>query len=135
MVSNATHQLTQANATYTSAESELKGGASGSDLQVIDAPSVATSPVSGTKTTVIAVLGGLFAGALISLLGAVALTRRKPKTLEDEEEAATRRSGPFAVPPSFDKPSLTRRGAQNGVSSVAPGRRMAGGGPEDRDSM
>lgn len=54
----------------------------GNSLQVIDSPGAATSSVSHKKQ-LLGILGGLFAGALISFLGAVALTRGKSNPLED----------------------------------------------------
>jgi hypothetical protein len=53
----------------------------GNALRVIDSPGAATSSVSHKKQ-LLGILGGLFAGALISFLGAVALTRGKPNPLE-----------------------------------------------------
>jgi uncharacterized protein involved in exopolysaccharide biosynthesis len=74
----ASTQLTQANSSLNQAES--MGGWS---VQLIDQPSVATGPVSGRKKEFLAILGGLFAGALISFLGIVALT---PSDADDRWE-------------------------------------------------
>jgi uncharacterized protein involved in exopolysaccharide biosynthesis len=79
-------QLSQANTNLTAEATAAKGGgASGSAARVLDAPSIAAGPTSGKKKQLIAIVGGLFAGLLISLLGVVALTPSRPVRWEDEE--------------------------------------------------
>jgi uncharacterized protein involved in exopolysaccharide biosynthesis len=43
-------------------------------IQVLDSPTAPTGPVTGKKKDLMAIIGGLFAGILISFLGVVALT-------------------------------------------------------------
>ena len=49
-------------------------------LEVLDTPKVPKGPVSGHKNVALAFVGGLFGGALISLLGLVALTPGRSDT-------------------------------------------------------
>ncbi len=79
----ASNQLSQDNANLNSAVSTLKGGSPGATLSVIDGANVPTGPTSGKKKVIEGLLGGVLAGALISLLGTIALTR-KPDVWEDE---------------------------------------------------
>jgi uncharacterized protein involved in exopolysaccharide biosynthesis len=84
----ANSQLTQANVNLNRAVSASRGGGdTGSAVHVIDAASVPTGPASGKKKQLLAIIGGLFAGLVISFLGAVALTPSKPIRWEDEEPA------------------------------------------------
>jgi uncharacterized protein involved in exopolysaccharide biosynthesis len=82
--SNASTQLTQANQNLTTALTALTRGSAGSSVHVIDAADTPTGPVSGKKQMLLAIVGGLFAGALISFLGLVALTPGKPPQSDDE---------------------------------------------------
>ena len=43
-------------------------------IQLLDAPTAPAGPVTGKKKDLLAIVGGLFAGILISFLGVVALT-------------------------------------------------------------
>lgn len=77
-LARATAALNQATA-GVSAESDDPGSPSapspsGISMTVLDAPRVPLGPISGKKKAVMAVFGGLFAGALVSFLGLVALT-------------------------------------------------------------
>jgi uncharacterized protein involved in exopolysaccharide biosynthesis len=47
-------------------------------FSVIDPPKIPTGPVSGKKKLVMAVVGGLFAGGILSLLGLIMLTPSRP---------------------------------------------------------
>jgi uncharacterized protein involved in exopolysaccharide biosynthesis len=74
-----------ANAEYGRAQRRLHRAASTAGagtahlgLAVIDPPRVPAGPVAGHKKTVMAMIGGLFVGALISFLGVVALTPSRP---------------------------------------------------------
>lgn len=64
----ATTKLNQAKSDEQSTQ------ASDTGVDVMDAPRAPTGPVSGKAKVVEALIGGLFAGALIALLGLVALT-------------------------------------------------------------
>ena len=87
--SAANSQLNQATQNYNDAVSSLHGGSGGSTVSVVDPASTPIGPSSGKKKELMGLLGGLFAGALISLLGVVAMTKRKPtEPWEDEEPAA-----------------------------------------------
>jgi len=84
-------QLAQANAALNAVASSAKGGGA-TTVQVIDAASNPPGPTTGKKKELEGILGGLAAGALISLLGTIALTRGKTDPWEDElaqEQAAT----------------------------------------------
>jgi len=85
----ANSQLNQATQNYNDALSSLHGGSGGSTVSVVDPASTPIGPSSGKKKELMGLLGGLFAGALISFLGVVAMTKRKPtEPWEDEEPAA-----------------------------------------------
>ena len=53
----------------------LSGAAGEATLRVIDAPDIPVAPTTGKKTIVMAMAAGLFVGAILSVLGIVALTR------------------------------------------------------------
>jgi hypothetical protein len=82
-VTRATQNLNQA-----SGSGQAGGGSSGSVVQEIDQPTVPTGPVSGRKKELLAIIGGLFAGGLITFLGLVALTPGKRDTDELAAEGA-----------------------------------------------
>jgi uncharacterized protein involved in exopolysaccharide biosynthesis len=74
----ASSQLTQASQKLNEVQSAAKaGGSNGSTVAVIDQASFPLGPASGKKKELLTVVGGLFAGLLISFLGAVALTPGK----------------------------------------------------------
>lgn len=127
--SAAEAQLTQANNAASGANA---GGAAGSAVHVIDPASTPTGPTSGKKKQLLAIVGGLFAGLLVSFLGAVALTPSKPLRWEDEENVPANLglfapTGDLAVPvvqnhartQNFSSPLVTRR--------FVAGRRFVGG--------
>ncbi len=65
----------------------LDSSSVGTMLRVVDPPEVPTAAISGPKKLVKALFAGLFAGALIGVLGLVALTKfRRPAA--DEQHAA-----------------------------------------------
>lgn len=123
----ASTQLTQANSNYTTAASTSKdSGIAASAVQVIDPPNVPTGPTSGKKKALIAILGGLFGGALISFLGVVALTRRKSSSLEDEDERRLRNEAPVAGPsPVFANGHRAAQSAVGTPRGLITGRRLA----------
>ncbi len=84
----ASSQLTAATQRLNQAQSAVgDSGSSGSTLSVIDDPSSA-QPTSGKKKELMIILGGLFAGLLISFLGAVALTPGKKDAWDPETRSA-----------------------------------------------
>jgi uncharacterized protein involved in exopolysaccharide biosynthesis len=60
--------------------------AAGDSFTILDAPRAAPGPVSGKKKLIMAVIGGLFAGALISALALLALTPSRPPAPEGRPE-------------------------------------------------
>ena len=60
--------------------------ATNSSLRVIDAPRVPDGPVSGRKMVVLAVVAGLFAGALVSILGVLGLTTLERRSEEQRDD-------------------------------------------------
>jgi hypothetical protein len=94
----------------------------GSAFSVIDSPSPGAS-LTSHKKQLLAIIGGLFAGALISLLGTVALTPGRADPWEDESRAAM---GATAVAGAIngtaghpDAEFAAAATATNGPSSVA----------------
>jgi hypothetical protein len=76
-------ELASATAKLNQVSSDLQGsGTPATGMKVIDAPRVPDGPVTGRKMLVLAVVGGLFAGCLISILGLVALTPAAPSQPE-----------------------------------------------------
>jgi uncharacterized protein involved in exopolysaccharide biosynthesis len=75
----ASTDLARATTDLNQAKSDSQGtGASDTGIDVMDQPSAPASPTSGHKKLVETLIGGLFAGGLISLLGLVALTPSRP---------------------------------------------------------
>jgi hypothetical protein len=76
----ARRDLAAATASLNEVQSDVKRPGIGvaSEITVIDAPKPPTGPVSGKKMLIIALIGGLFAGGLVSLLGVIALTPSRP---------------------------------------------------------
>jgi uncharacterized protein involved in exopolysaccharide biosynthesis len=83
----ARRDLSAATASLNEVGSDVKrpGVGVASEIRVIDAPKPPTGPVSGMKMLVMALIGGLFAGGLVSLLGVIALT---PSRSSDWDAAA-----------------------------------------------
>jgi uncharacterized protein involved in exopolysaccharide biosynthesis len=84
----ASSQLTAATQKLNQAQSAANdSNSSGATLSAIDKPTNAL-PVSGKKKELLIILGGLFAGLLISFLGAVALTPGKRDVWDAEAASA-----------------------------------------------
>jgi uncharacterized protein involved in exopolysaccharide biosynthesis len=123
----ANTQLTQATQSYNEAASALYGGGGGSSLHVIDPAGVPTSPMSGKKKQLMGIAGGLFAGLLISFLGVIALTKRKPsEPWEDELRGAMPASELAPSTPWWPPPSVatTERSSEDGPIPVMAGGRF-----------
>ncbi|MGZ6589067.1 MAG: hypothetical protein ACXVHX_32920 [Solirubrobacteraceae bacterium] len=65
----------------------VSSAAVGAHISVIDAPRVPAGPLAGNKKLVLALFGGLFAGALLTLLGLVLLTPSRPGAWDDPQAA------------------------------------------------
>ena len=76
---NASDSMDQATQTVA------QGGGGRTTLRVIDAPQLPVGPTAGKKKAVVTVAGGGFAGAVVSILGIVALARRQ-KAAEEAPE-------------------------------------------------
>jgi len=77
----------------------LNGAAVGTTLRVVDAPKLPTGPSTGKKRLAKALLAGLFAGALMSILGIVGLTKAgRSWRIEDGDEEDDEDVGPDAAP-------------------------------------
>jgi uncharacterized protein involved in exopolysaccharide biosynthesis len=77
----AGRELASATAKRNQAASEGTGAATASTaFHLLDAPRLPAGPVSGKKKLIMALFGGAFAGALISLLALIALTPSKPSS-------------------------------------------------------
>lgn len=79
---NAVTELGQANATLNQASASR--GTDGWTLRVIDPPGPAVSQAPDKKKIVGVILGGAFAGLLVSLLAVIAFTPARKETWEDE---------------------------------------------------
>jgi hypothetical protein len=84
----ANGQLNDANSNLSEATGAAQAGSTGSAVHVIDAPTVPLGPTSGMKRRVMAIVGGLFAGLVISFLAVVVLTPTRRDPWEDEPPAA-----------------------------------------------
>jgi len=115
-------QLTQAttNLTHAAGTLDTSGGVH-TAVHVIDPPTVPTGPVSGHMKAVLAVLGGLFAGALISFLGVIALTPGRPETWEDALLGGLAPRGHRVGSPAGDVIDAT---ITNGTSAFSPDGRF-----------
>ena len=81
---NADSRLAQDTVSLNTAEGAALQSPSGFSVRVIDPPTPPYASGGGKKNQVEGLLGGLLAGALISLLGTIALTRGKPDPWDDE---------------------------------------------------
>ena len=90
----ANSQLNEANGRLTQASGEADAGSDGSAVHVLDAPTVPLGPTSGMKRRVMAILGGLFAGLVVSFLAVVVLTPTRRDPWEDEPPASADRRRP-----------------------------------------
>jgi uncharacterized protein involved in exopolysaccharide biosynthesis len=98
----ATARLARATTNFNLASGALQSPAtSPSTIEVLDAPAVPTAPVSGKKKALLGIIGGLFAGALISFLGLVALT---PGTPEAATPGFSRRPDGFSAETDAPEP-------------------------------
>jgi uncharacterized protein involved in exopolysaccharide biosynthesis len=131
----AATRLAEATTRLNDAPSSLTAPPSASSFRVIDPPKMPLGATSGHKKTVFALVAGLFAGALVSLLALVALT---PEARRDEEEAPRelyRRepeqpeepvaSAPPTRPPLARTPLTRRPASPNGKSARTGTRRTA----------
>lgn len=80
---NANSELAQDNANLDSAELAQQSGG-GFSVRTIDSPTPPYTTGGGKRKQAEGLLGGLIAGALISLLGTIALTKGKPDPWYDE---------------------------------------------------
>jgi uncharacterized protein involved in exopolysaccharide biosynthesis len=133
---SAGRELAKATAKLNQVASDMRQSSSGkAGLHVIDAPRVPDGPMSGKKLLVLALVGGLFAGSLISLLGLIVLTPAAPHewdlAVEEidrlvywEPEPPTTLNGTAAAPPP---PALWRANgaaqADGDIEAKAPSRR------------
>lgn len=72
---NAVEQLAAATESLGEASAELDPAAFQTTLRVVDPAEVPTAPTAGPKRVVLGLGAGFFAGALVSILGIVALTK------------------------------------------------------------
>jgi uncharacterized protein involved in exopolysaccharide biosynthesis len=96
-------------------------------VRVIDAPRVPQGPMRGNKMLIVAMIGGLFAGGLVSLLGLIALTPSRPGGWADE--AVVFDQDDFLErEPASGSGSAGARASLRGVSNDVPKRARVGGG-------
>jgi uncharacterized protein involved in exopolysaccharide biosynthesis len=93
----ANTQLNEANASLSQAAGAAQAGSDGSAVHVLDAPTVPVGPTSGMKRRIMAIVGGLFAGLVISFLAVVVLTPTRRDPWEDEQPATRDRRGLVVV--------------------------------------
>jgi uncharacterized protein involved in exopolysaccharide biosynthesis len=100
---SATSELTSATANVRQASTALeRSGVSQSGTIVLDEPRLPTGPVHGLKTLVLAIFGGFLTGALISVLGLIALTPGRNKDLDISPDEIERLL--FDVPVTVPEP-------------------------------
>jgi uncharacterized protein involved in exopolysaccharide biosynthesis len=131
----ASGQLTQTTQRLSEAESASNNSsANGSTISVIDPATMPAGPVSGKKKELMAIVGGLFAGLLISFLGAVALTPKKADSWDADLPSSPVPSSPVPSSPLPWRPAtrpenrdvapangdLVRTASTNGEQTKAP---------------
>lgn len=114
----ANGRLNDANANLSQAAGAAEAGSDGSAVHLLDAPTAPLGPTSGMKRRVTAIVGGLFAGLVISCLAVVVLTPTRRDPWEDEPAASDR------VPRPAVNGGAANGGAANGgaVNGGHPGR-------------
>ena len=131
----AGQDLAQSTTKLNQARSETQGpDASDTGVDVMDAPRAPIGPVSGKAKVVEALIGGLFAGGLIALLGLVALTpsRSAPDRPADRARPEPRRAvpGQRGRRPGGRGPQRPRADPSDAAPEEAGRARMSGaGGP------
>jgi hypothetical protein len=110
-VTNARTQLTAASQSLNAAAGAGTADAGGLSVQTVDPASAPLGATSGKKKDLEGILGGLLAGALISFLGVIALTRSELDPWEDERAATTngRTRSTAAVAATNGKPAARPR--------------------------
>jgi uncharacterized protein involved in exopolysaccharide biosynthesis len=93
----ASTQVNEANASLSQASGAAQAGSDGSAVHVLDAPTMPVGPTSGMKRRIMAIVGGLFAGLVISFLAVVVLTPTRRDPWEDEQPPARDRRGLVVV--------------------------------------
>ena len=81
---SATSQLATATSGLNQAIGQAAGGGVSTTVSVIDPPSLPATPTAGKKKALLEVVGGLLAGALISLLIIVAMTPSREDRMDRE---------------------------------------------------
>jgi uncharacterized protein involved in exopolysaccharide biosynthesis len=114
----ASSQLTDATQKLNQAAGAVRDSASNANtIQVMDPPTAAVA-ASGKKKQLMGIIGGLFAGALISFLGAVALTPSKPDNWDADSSPGS--TAPSSVPRSTTDTS-SHSSPVNGEASFVNG--------------
>jgi uncharacterized protein involved in exopolysaccharide biosynthesis len=132
---SAGSELSSATAALNRAASDLQPAQPAeTGVRVIDAPRLPHGPLRGNTMLVVAMIGGLFVGGLVSLLGLIALTPSRPSGWDghavDEPPAEV---VPFDVdgflsPKATDGAAVRARGGLRGVSADVPPQRARVGG-------
>jgi uncharacterized protein involved in exopolysaccharide biosynthesis len=135
-VNAASTQLAQSNTALSQASGTRAGG--GWLVQVVDSPSAAVANALGKKKMLEVLLGGIFGGALISFLGAMALTPAKKKEPWEDEFAADSPAPSYPARDSFAGglmgESRARSRARSAASELEDERHFVfGGAPGDLD--
>jgi hypothetical protein len=126
----ANSQLTQATQKLNDAAgSGADSGSNGSTLQLIDPPSAATS-ASSKKKALLGIVGGLFAGCLISFLGAVALTPGKRDSWDADVPAGV---APHHAPTPQHAPTSLQNGYSAEEAASADGGYSDAPAPSSED--
>jgi uncharacterized protein involved in exopolysaccharide biosynthesis len=97
----AARDLNGTTARLNEVSSGKAAAAAATSFTLIDAPRAPIAPVSGKKSLVMAIFGGLFAGGLISALILITLTPSRPQAPELREVGAVRELDPrFGAEPA-----------------------------------
>lgn len=120
-IQGAQTQLTQAKASLSSTAGT---SGAGSTIQVVDPATFPVGPTSGKKKLIEGFMGSLIAGALITFLGTILLTRRETDPWEDEIAEGNRGNalGVAAINGGIQLVgiAMTSNGVPAGITQVAP---------------
>jgi hypothetical protein len=98
-------KLADANNNLSQATVNLAHQSDTTAMQTLDAPSVGTAVTGGKKKDLLALVAGLFAGALISILGMVIIAGRRKKASSGGVDSVDDAPAPPSLQPAEPRPS------------------------------
>jgi len=116
----ASTQLSDATSKWNQGNVDLAHVEDANSYRVIDAPRAPAGPVGGKKRALLAVLAGLFAGALVSLLGVIAVTSRNEARWRERQESDARLGSGDALSAGATAGQLSPASAELAAVEEAP---------------